>query len=66
MSSIVSGVLEERTWETTHRFANGMYCREFFVKAGTIVIGQFHHAEHFIFALEGKITVFSDKGLDVS
>ena len=39
--------------ETKHHFADGMYARELFRKAGTLIVGKVHKKEHFfVLALE--------------
>jgi hypothetical protein len=38
----------------THRFAPGVYLREIFMPAGTIVIGAEHRTEHFNVVLTGR------------
>ena len=46
----------------THRFAPGVYSREIFIPAGTIIIGKIHRHEHLNFLLEGEITVVTEEG----
>lgn len=44
----------------THRFAPGVYLREVFMPAGTIVIGHAHNTEHFNIVIKGRATVMMD------
>jgi hypothetical protein len=57
-SAVESGGLVKSSWDTTHRFSKGAYCREFFVKAGTIIVGKLHHAEHFLSLLRVKLRFY--------
>lgn len=44
----------------THRFAPGVYFREIFMPAGTLVIGHEHKTEHFNVILSGSALVSMD------
>jgi len=44
----------------THRFAPGVYLREVFMPAGTIVLGHEHKTEHFNIIIKGRCTVLMD------
>lgn len=44
----------------THTFVPGMYIREIFMPAGTIVTSLIHLTEHPYFILKGKVNVFSE------
>lgn len=41
----------------THRFTNGMYSREIFMPAGTLVVSRQHKTEHQYVVLTGKVMV---------
>lgn len=43
-----------------HFFAPGIYIREIFMPAGTVVIGRIHKTEHFNIILEGRVRVIVD------
>lgn len=45
--------------ETKHHFADGMYIRELFRPAGTLIVGKVHRKEHFYILLSGEITVIT-------
>jgi hypothetical protein len=62
---IEGGTLEPVEWETKHQFTLDAYCREFYVPAGTMIIGKIHHHEHFLFAMAGDILVFSEDGAEL-
>lgn len=44
---------------STHYFADGMYCREVFRTAGTLVVGKVHKKEHFFILVSGEMSVWS-------
>lgn len=43
--------------ETLHHFADGMYLRWVFRKAGTVVIGKVHKKQHFYLLVQGEIEI---------
>ncbi len=43
-----------------HFFAPGVYIREIFMPAGSIVIGKIHKTEHFNIILQGKVSIIHD------
>jgi mannose-6-phosphate isomerase-like protein (cupin superfamily) len=46
--------------ETRHYWCDGMYCRELFRPAGTLIVGKIHKREHFYMVLKGDVTVVTD------
>lgn len=46
----------------THYFAPGVYLREIFMPAGTIVIGKIHKTEHFNLIERGRCAIRHDDG----
>ena len=46
----------------THNFAEGVYARERFAKADTLIIGKRHRHETMSFLLQGKLSVYMDGG----
>jgi hypothetical protein len=46
----------------THRYAPGVYLREIFMPAGSIVIGKIHKTEHFNILLSGSCLLRHDDG----
>lgn len=46
----------------THRFAPGVYLREIFMAADSIVIGRIHKTEHFNILLQGACRIVHDDG----
>ena len=47
---------------TVHYFADGMYARELFRPAGTILVGKVHKREHFYIVTKGCVRVFMGDG----
>ena len=45
---------------TTHHFADGMYARELFRPADTLIVGKVHKREHFYIVLSGEVTIVGD------
>jgi hypothetical protein len=52
--------MEQVECPLTHRFAPGVYFREIFMPAGTIVLGHEHKTEHFNVILTGRALVAMD------
>jgi hypothetical protein len=46
----------------THRFAPGLYLREIFMPADTVVIGRIHKTEHFNILIKGAALIVHDDG----
>ena len=46
----------------THSFSEGMYTREIFIPAGTILVGKIHRHEHPNFILKGSVVVLTESG----
>jgi hypothetical protein len=42
---------------THHYFADGLYCREVFREAGTLVVGAVHRKEHFYIVASGRVSI---------
>ena len=61
---IDQGEAKEADCPVTHRFSKGVYLREVFMPAGTIVIGKIHATEHFNVLLTGRVTVLTAEGTE--
>ena len=48
---------------TKHYFADGMYCREVFRVAGTLIVGKVHKKEHFFVVVSGEMTLWTEEGM---
>ncbi len=53
-------------YKTTHRFANGMYCRTMWMPAGHLVIGARHLHEHVVVMLRGEMLIYTEEGGTIS
>lgn len=51
--------------EAIHRFAPGMYMREFNMPAGMLVVGKTHKHAHFMMIMHGKAHIVSEFGNEV-
>ena len=47
------------TGETRHHFSDGMYARELFIPAGTVVVGALHKSQHLYMVVKGECKVSS-------
>jgi len=54
--------LPQKPAPVTHRFAPGVYLREIFMEADSIVIGRIHKTEHFNVLLKGACLIVHDDG----
>lgn len=52
--------MPQYTPETTHYFADGMYCRSVWRAAGVLVVGKVHKREHFYMVVEGSVALVQD------
>lgn len=48
----------------THRFADGVYAREIFLPAGTVVVGKIHKFGHLNVITKGKCIVLTEFGVE--
>jgi hypothetical protein len=49
--------------KTTHYSAEGLYAREIFIPAGTLLTGKVHKCEHLNIVSKGKIVVWTEDGM---
>ena len=47
---------------TDHIFHGGMYCRQVFREAGTLIVGKVHKKEHFYMVVTGTILITTEDG----
>jgi hypothetical protein len=45
-----------------HHFSDGIYAREIFIPAGTMLTGKIHKTDHLNIVSQGKITVATEAG----
>lgn len=48
---------------TNHYFADGVYVRELFLKAGTTIVGKIHKREHIFMVTKGSVRITVDDGV---
>ncbi len=46
----------------THHFGGGIYLREMFAPAGTLILGHEHRGEHMCVLLKGSMKILGDEG----
>ena len=51
--------------EAIHRFAPGMYMREFNMPAGMLVVGKRHKHAHFMMLISGRAQIVSEFGNEI-
>lgn len=54
---------KQHEFKTSHYFAQGLYAREIFIPAGTVLTGKVHKAEHLNIVSQGDITVWTEHGM---
>lgn len=54
--------LEQMELPLTHRITPGLYSREMFAPAGTLITSKIHACEHQFFLLKGKMLVVDNNG----
>jgi hypothetical protein len=48
---------------TVHHFADGVYLRELFMAAGTVVVGKIHRTKHLTIICNGTVRITTDDGV---
>lgn len=48
---------------TTHYHSDGLYAREIFIPAGTLLTGKAHLKDHLNFLMKGRIVVWTEQGM---
>lgn len=48
--------------QTKHYFADGLYAREIYIPAGSILVGKLHKKEHINIISKGKIIIITEEG----
>lgn len=56
------GILPQQACPLKHYFAPGVYIREIFMPAGSVVIGKIHKTEHFNIIQQGSVCLMSEDG----
>ena len=50
--------------EPVHRFAEGLYCRQLTMPAGSVFVSRVHKHENYAFIMQGSCTVISENGAE--
>ena len=50
--------------QTEHHFFPGMYVREFSMPKDSVVVGAMHRYEHPLLLVKGKLTIWTDRGVE--
>lgn len=50
-------------FDVTHHFADGLYARELFIPAGTLLTGKIHRTTHLNIISKGEISVLTEDGM---
>jgi hypothetical protein len=61
---VESGRLPEVTMPLKHTFTDGIYVRECFIPAGSVIVGKIHKHSHLNFITFGTVTVLTKEGLE--
>ena len=61
----LAGSDSEKVCPVKHSFGKGCYIREWNSPAGMFVVSKLHRFEHPYFVLKGRISVMTDKGVEV-
>jgi len=48
-----------------HRFTKGLYVREIFMPAGSLITSKVHNTQHQFFILKGAVSVWTNEGEEV-
>lgn len=63
LNDVVSdGTLPVADCPVKHHYANGLYAREIFIPAGSVVVGKIHKFEHLNLISRGKVYVVTEFG----
>lgn len=57
-----AGQVEQTEMPPVHYFADGIYARELFIPAGTVLVGKIHKTTHINIISKGKISVVTEEG----
>jgi len=55
--------LPQQKIKETHHFSDGIYAREIFIPAGTVLTGKIHKTEHLNIISKGCIVVWTEEGM---
>lgn len=58
----IPGVMYGNCFPLKHSFGEGLYIREIFMPAGSLIVSKTHKFEHPYFILQGKVSVMTEGG----
>lgn len=59
-----SGAVQPLDLPPVHRFCDGLYCRELFMPAGSIVVSRVHKHDNIAIISKGDVSVYTEHGLE--
>ena len=66
LNDIISdGIAPVADCPVKHHYANGLYAREIFIPAGSVVVGKIHKFEHLNLISRGKVYVVTEFGNEI-
>jgi hypothetical protein len=48
--------------QVQHRYADGVYCREYYMVPGQVAVSMMHRKKNFLVLLTGEVTIWSESG----
>ena len=61
---VTMSTMDQGDFPVTHHFAPGLYAREIFMPAGSVVVGKIHKHAHFNDISKGRVQVSTEFGCD--
>lgn len=65
LESIMAENFEIINCPLNHRFTEGLYVREIFMPAGSLIVSKIHKTQHQYFVLKGAVSVWIDEGEEI-
>jgi hypothetical protein len=65
LESVMADNFEIISCPLNHRFTNGLYVREVFMPAGSLITSKIHKTQHQYFILKGAVSVWIDEGEEI-
>lgn len=63
LSNVEAAVENAKALQVTHHLLNGLYAREIFLPAGTLLTGKIHNFDHLSVLSAGDVSVMTDDGI---
>ena len=65
LESVLTENFEPVICPLNHRFTDGLYVREIFMPAGSMITSKIHKTQHQYFILKGAVSVWIDEGKEI-